>query len=221
MRKQIYSKAEDCQKLAKLINNNKKLRRNIYYTTARYLEVVEGLYASLPMENYVSYEAYYNDKLPFSYLYNKQEFLKLTICNYTKSQSMGHKLAALSDFYEELNKYFGKPSIFYTIKEDYSESINIEWIFNKKEEVINEFINGKPFDDANIDNLIIFKNKSNEIRDAVENLIGLPCELVDLVEDNIKDFIYYKTGKKEKLPETNIITNKKEKTILTRKFSKK
>jgi len=107
---------------------------------------------------------------------------------------MGHKFVALSDFYQVLSEKFGEPTLFYAVCDDEDGTLNFQWSFQS----------GEVFDDAFVDILIVmgtsYKNGtdyqlSSETRNTLAHKIGLPFELISLVEsDYMDDFVKYKTG---------------------------
>lgn len=195
---ELYSKAEDCSKMANYLYN--KLKGKIEFYGSTYQEVIYGKYHCLPFNLYANYEEYRNDELSFSYKFCENGFLRISIENVISKKSLGHKLAALSDFYLALSEMYGLPTTFYTLKDDDEESINLQWSFIEKEEDIKDFKEGTMFDDAEIDKLIIFGEQSsiNELSDKtktyISNQIGLPIELIYLLDENIEDFIKFKYG---------------------------
>ena len=123
---------------------------------------------------------------------------------------MGHKLAVLSDLYEVISREYGEPTTFYTLKEDDENSINLEWAFIQKEETIDAFKNGCRFDDAEIDELIIIGDErqktsayslNKKTKEMISKTVGLPFEMLYLVDENVEDFVLYKKGKVMGYPE--------------------
>ena len=128
-----------------------------------------------------------------------------------KELSMGHKLAVLSDLYEVISEVYGEPTVFYTIKEDDENSINLEWDFIEKEETIESFKNGIRFEDDEVDKFIIIgeeicEKKTNvyslnkRTKEMISKTVGLPFEMLPLVDENIEDFVLYKKGKVMRVP---------------------
>jgi len=199
---EVYSNAEDCNKIAKLLYG--KLRNKIEFYGTTYQEVVSGKYHCLPYSAYESYNDYLKDELSFSYKFCENGFLRISIGDLIYKNSVGHKLAALSDFYETLSEIYGMPTLFYTIRDDDENTLNMQWSFSRVEEYIQEFRNGTAFDDAEIDELIVFgetkvQNNSHRLNDTTRMLIsrqiGLPFEMIYLIDEHIEDFIKYKHGK--------------------------
>lgn len=195
---ELYSKAEDCSKLANYLY--KRLHGKVEFSGSTFQEVIYGKYHCLPFNAYENYEEYRKDELSFSYKFCENGFLRISVENVISKKSLGHKLAVLSDFYIALSELYGLPTVFYTIKDDEDESINLQWSFIQKEEDIKEFKEGTAFDDAETDELIIFGEQSNinELSDKtktyISNQIGLPIELIYLLDANIDDFLSYKQG---------------------------
>lgn len=193
---ELYSKAEDCNKLANILYS--KLKRKIDFYGSTYQEVVSGKYYCLPFEDYESYADYRKDALLFSYKYCENGFLRISIGDVIDRKSVGHKLAALSDFCGVLSEIYGTPTLFYTIKDDDKKTLNLQWSFSQKEEDIEEFKNGTAFDDAELDELIVFgetKKRDDSTSEKLASKIGLPSELLYLVDINLEDFFKYKYGK--------------------------
>ena len=138
--------------------------------------------------------------LPFYFKYSKNEFLRISVGSNHFGSSLGEKLAALSDFYEILSEEYGEPTLFYTTKEDEEGLLTLQWSFINKEEEIEKFKNGKYFDDAEVDKLIIFgekgdtekNNLSDKTKQIISKRVGLPFELIYLVDDY---FAKHKIGK--------------------------
>ena len=199
---ELYSNAEDCNKIAKILYS--KLKRKIEFYGSTHQEVISGVYHCLPYNTYKSYGDYKKDELSFNYKFCENGFLRISIGDVIYRKSIGHKLAVLSDFYEVLSEIYGLPTLFYTIKEDDENTLNLQWSFSRKEEDIQDFKNGTAFDDAEIDELIVFgetkqQNGIYRVSDATRRMIakqvGLPFELIYLVDENIEDFVKYKQGK--------------------------
>lgn len=200
---ELYSSAEDCSKLARLLRS--KLKEKIEFYVSTYQEVVLGRYQSLPYESYGDYIDYKNDQVEFAYKFLENGFLRMTVKDtVNKKHTLGHKLAVLSDLYEVVSEKYGLPTVFYTIKDDEENSLNLQWSFSQKEEDIQKFKNGTAFDDAKLDELILFdelkeQNGFYRLNDTTKKMIakqvGLPFELIYLVDENIEDFVRYKQGK--------------------------
>lgn len=198
--KEIYSNAEDCNKLSKIIY--RKLGTKIEFWGSTYQEVISGKYHCFKPSNYDNHYKYLNDSVTFCYTFCQDEFLRLTISNTISKRSLGQKLAVLSDFYEILKPQFGEPTLFYTIKDDDEFGITIQWSFKNKKEDIENFKNRTAFDDGSeIEELIFFnqpKAKSFSLnkatRDLISEKVGLPFELLPLVDLNIEDYLKYKYG---------------------------
>lgn len=203
---EIYSNAVDCLELARHLK--KKMGSKIDFYGSIRQEVISGSYFSdFEKEYYHSY----GEGLSFYYKFCKEGFLRIGIgsfCSY--NNSMGEKLAALSSFYEVLSEQYGEPTVFYTTKNDDEGTLSLQWSFVNKEEDIQKFKNGSYFDDAEIDELIVIgepRTQMNiyQLSDTTRNLIakniGVPFELLSLVDENIDDFIKYKTGREIGIPE--------------------
>ena len=193
---ELYSKAEDCNKLANILY--RKLKRKIEFYGSTYQEVISGKYYCLPLEAYESYANYRKDALLFSYKFCENGFLRISIGDVIDRKSVGHKLAALSDFCQSLIEIYGTPTLFYTIKNDDENDLNLQWSFSQKEEDIKDFKNGTAFDDAELDMLIVFgetKEQDDNTREMIASKIGLPSELLYLADINLEDFFKYKYGK--------------------------
>ena len=204
--KELYSSADDCLKLARLLKN--KLNRKIEFVGSVYLEVISGKYHSFPYEEYESFIDYRNDAVEFSYKFLENGFLSIQVNDSAyKETSMGHKLAVLSDLYEVISEVYGEPTVFYTIKEDDENSINLEWDFIEKEETVLAFKNGSRFDDDEVDKFIIIGEEistcdlNRRTKEMISKTVGLPFEMLHLVDENIDDFVLYKKGKVMSYPE--------------------
>lgn len=190
---ELFSKADDCHKLAFIINN--ELKNKISFEGSTYQEVVSGTHSSFPLATYQDYRNFEMDKLNFNYTFCENGFLRISISKRIYASTLGHKLAALSDIYTALKKHFGEPTLLYTIENDDEESITMQWSFSQKEEDIKEFTNNTAFDDAKIDQLVVFSEERTEEEQKIQEELGLPLELTSLVSANLNEYIYYKNGR--------------------------
>lgn len=190
---ELFSKADDCHKLAFIINN--ELKERISFEGSTYQEVVTGTHSSFKLTDYKDYRNHEMNKLSFDYKFNENGFLRISISKRIYQSSLGHKLAALSDFYMAIRKYYGEPTLLYTIKNDDEESLNMQWSFSQKKEDIRDFQNNTAFDDASIEHLVLFKEEKTEEEKLIQEEIGLPIELSSLVATNLNEYIYYKNGR--------------------------
>ena len=198
--KELYSNADDCLKLARLLKD--KLKEKIEFRGSTYQEVISGIYHSLPYNKYENFIDYRNDEVEFCYTFLENGFLSISVSDSAyKNFSMGHKLAVLSDLYEVISEVYGNPTAFYTTKDDDENSINLEWDFIEKEETIVSFKNGTRFEDAIVDKLIVIDdeitayNLNTKTKEMISNTIGLPFEMLPLIDENIDEFLSYKKGK--------------------------
>ena len=140
--------------------------------------------------------SYNSHALPFYFKFNKDVFLRIHVGSHSKDNSLGEKLAALSDFYEILSKEYGEATLFYTTKDDDEGLLGFEWDFVNKDKVINKFKNDTYFDDAHIDKLIIIGENNQDLNDNTKRFIsksiGLPIELLPLINEDIDEFIKHK-----------------------------
>ena len=200
--KERYSNADDCYELAKLLYN--RLNNKMILLTSPHIEVVEGKYNCFGINRYSKMEDYINDKVMFNFKCLKNDFIRITIGSEDDKHSLGHKLAVLSDIYKVLKDEFGEPTVFYTIKEDKEKTLNLQWSFKNKNEDIKDFLNNNCFDDANIAKVMIIDSYKNK-----DNNIGLPIELINIIKDNIEDYIKYKKGCLEQDKKIELSTSKK------------
>lgn len=198
-----YSKANDCAKLARYLKN--KMGSSIEFDYTVYHLTISGKYFYYHREPHSDLEHLFEDGINFFYQYCDNDFLRISIGMASHHKcSKGEQLAALSAFYDVLSKRFGEPTVFYTLKDDDEQKINLQWAFVDKEEEINDFKNGTYFDDKEIEELIIIgEQKTNaggyQIGETARNnnsrIIGLPFDLFPLIEENMEDYVKYKTGK--------------------------
>ena len=203
-----YSNADDCLELARHLK--KKMGNKIDFYGSIRQEVISGKYFSHYRNPHSELDYLCEEGLPFYFKFCKEGFLRIGIGSFcSRNNSVGEKLAALSSFYEVLSEQFGEPSVFYTTKDDDEGTLSLQWSFVNKEEDIQKFRNGSYFDDAEIDKLIVIgepraQMNSYELSDAtrknIAKQIGMPFELIDLVDENIEDFVTYKTGKEIGIP---------------------
>lgn len=203
---EYYSKAEDCYRLA--IKLKKKLGDKIDFYGSWYIEIPSGKYLSSYRKNNGEYmfDGHY---LPFYFKFSENEFLRIEVGSHYSGSSLGEKMAALSDFYEVLSEEYGNPTVFYTTKDDDEGLLTLQWSFINKEEKIAKLKNGTYFDDAEIDTLIIFGESkenadgyilSNKTKEIISRQIGLPFELLYLVDEDIENFVKHKKGKEMTIP---------------------
>ena len=204
---EFYSKTEDCYLLAGKLK--KELENKIEFWGSTYQEVPSGKYLSSYRRNNGEY-MFNGQYIPFYFKFSENEFLKIGVGSNYRGSSIGEKMAALSDFYSILSKEYGDPTVFYTIKGDDKEFLTLQWAFINKEEEIVKFQNGTYFDDAEIDKLIVIgKNKENiesysfndTTRNFISRQVGLPFELIYLIDEDIENFVKHKTGKEITIPQ--------------------
>ena len=190
---ELYSKDEDCLELYKILK--KKMGDKIDCYGTPYTPLFSGKYFSHWLARGIN----------FYYKYCKNGFLRIQIGgSIHHNASVGERLAALSDFYEALSEEFGEPTVFYTTKDDDEGLLSMHWSFINKEEDIQKFKEGSYFDDVETDELIIMGESKQttegyQLNDLTKKMIsrqiGLPFELLPLVDENIEDFIKFNTGK--------------------------
>lgn len=190
---ELFSKADDCHKLAFIINN--ELQHKVSFEGSTYQEVVSGTHNSFRLTEYLDIRNFERDKLSFDYKFCENGFLRITISKRIYDSSLGHKLAALSNFYMALRKHFGEPTLLYTIQNDDEESLSMQWSFSQKEEDIRDFKNNTVFDDAKIEHLVLFNEEKTEEEQRIQDELGLPIELSSLVASNLNEYLYYKNGR--------------------------
>jgi len=206
---EIYSNADDCLELARYLK--KKMGNKINFYGSIRQEVISGKYFSHYRDPHSKLDYLFEEGLPFYFKFCKEGFLRIGIGSFhPHNNSLGEKLAALSNFYEVLSEQYGEPTVFYTVKEDEEGTISLQWSFTNKKENIQNLRNGSYFDDAEIDELIVIGESrtqrngyqlSDTTRKAIAKQIGIPFELINLVDENIEDFVKYKTGKEIGIPE--------------------
>ena len=204
---EFYSKTEDCYLLAGKLK--KELENKIEFWGSTYQEVPSGKYLSSYRRNNGEY-MFNGQYISFYFKFSENEFLRIGVGSNYRGSSIGEKMAALSDFYSILSKEYGDPTVFYTIKGDDKEFLTLQWAFINKEEEIVKFQNGTYFDDAEIDKLIVIgKNKENiesysfndTTRNFISRQVGLPFELIYLIDEDIENFVKHKTGKEITIPQ--------------------
>ena len=158
---EIFSNADDCCKLARKFK--KQLGDKIDFYGSINTPLPSGKYLSLYRRSNGEYFSYNCNCLPFYFKFAENGFLRIGVGSHSKDNSLGEKLAALSDFYEVLCEEYGEPTVFCTTKEDDEGLLTLQWSFINKEEEIAKFQNGTYFDDAEIDTLIVFGQKKDNI----------------------------------------------------------
>ncbi len=194
----IYSKAEDCYQLYKILK--RKMGNKIKFCGTPYTELFSGKY-------YSDNDYLFEKGIPFYYKFCQNGFLRVQVGS---NAPVGEKLAVLSDFYEALSEEFGEPTVFYSTEDDDEELLSMHWSFINKEEDIQKFEKGTFFDDNTETNELIIIGKPNQKTDSyqlnditkktISKRIGFPLELLPLVDENIEDFIKFKTGKELSVP---------------------
>lgn len=206
--KELYSNGDDCLELARTLS--KALKGKIKFYGSCRQEVISGVYYCQNWTEFNDYYEYKKSAVHFWYKFCAGGFLRISVGESVYEKSTGEKLAVLSDFYEVLSREFGNPTLFYTTKDDDEKCLNLEWSFVNKEETIQSFKNGTAFDDAEIDKLIIIgeiKSTVNGFRlndtskQIISQSIGLPFELISLVDENIEDYAKCKFGTEITYPE--------------------
>ncbi len=200
--KNIMSNANDCRELKKFLVEkiNQGLNWNKIDFDCCYSNIIVGRYYSFSYD-YYDYNICNRDRdcITFGIKYCHDQFLRLVIQDEVYPQTEGHKLAVLSDFYEILKEKFGEPTLFYTLKNDDEKQLCLQWSFVNREEDILDFKNDAAFEDANIDELIIFGEKESSLSETTrKNMVrkvGLPFELVAFIENHIEEFMKYKHKK--------------------------
>jgi len=185
----LRSNTDDCIELATILTESFQDRIEIFGTTTEL--ALRGKYQSVPFNDsfFSSKDDYIQDRVLFSYEYNKDGYLRLKIHDGLYEHSLGHKLAVLSDFYEVLYERFGNPCLFYMINDDSDECLYLEWCFTNIKNIsgLVRFSLYNP----NVKKIIIIEKKEQKI----SKLLGLPRELMDLIDVNIDDYLRYKNSK--------------------------
>ena len=204
--KEMFSKTNDCYLLAKKMKQ--KLRNKIDFYGSINTPLPSGKYLSKYKKKNGEY-MFNGHCLSFYFKFSKNEFLRISVGSNYVGNEFGEKMAALSDFYEVLSEEYGKPTLFYTIKDDDEGLLTLHWSFINKEEEIEKFKNGTYFDDAEIDTLIIFDEKidnmedynlSDTTKEIISRRVGLPFELLDLVDEDLENFVKHKKGREVTIP---------------------
>ena len=205
---EIFSNADDCCKLARKLK--KQLGDKIDFYGTINTPLPSGKYLSSYRRSNGEYFSYNCNCLPFYFKFAENGFLRIGVGSHSSDHSLGEKLAALGDFYEVLSEEYGEPTVFYTTKDDDERLLTLQWSFVNKDEEIAKFQNGTYFDDAEIDTLIVFGQKKDNVeryslsettKRIISRQVGLPFELLDLADEDIENFVKHKTGKKMTIPE--------------------
>ena len=196
---EIISKAEDCYKLARKLQDS--LESKIDFYGVLYIDVLSGKYLSEYRKNNGEH-IFEGNGVPFFIKFSDGEFLRISIASNYQGSEFGEKMAVLSDFYEVLSEEFGEPTVFYTTKDDTENKINLQWCFMNKEEEIEKFKDNSYFDDAEVDKLVVIGDtnskghiSSSTMKKIISKQVGLPFELLNLSDEDTESFIKYKTGK--------------------------
>lgn len=199
-KKELRSNGLDCLELSVYLSQ--KLKNQIDFTNSPLSGLPEGKYRPIPQNFHNNIEWLWQYGITFYFKYCKDGFLRLGVGNSIYHEtSMGEKLAALSDFYLALQKKFGEPTVFYTTKDDDEGLLTLQWSFINKAEDIAKFKNNSMFDDADIDELIIIGEPvakmsgyqlSAETKKIISQQVGLPFELLFLVDEHIAEYQKFK-----------------------------
>ena len=183
-------------------------RDKIDFYGSTYIEIPSDKYLSSYRKNNGEY-MFNGQWLPFYFKFSENEFLRISVGSNHCGSSLGEKMAALSDFYSILSEEYGEPTVFYTTKDDDEGLLTLQWAFINKEEEIEKFQSGTYFDDAEIDTLIVLGKKrenvdgyslSDKTRKIISRQVGLPFELIYLVDEDIENFVKHKNGKEVTIP---------------------
>lgn len=157
--KEMFSKSKDVEFLAyelkKILGD--KIEIN-YFTLGQ--EVLTGKIC-LDDTKIVRYNG-----IDFNIKYSKGEFLRINVGEIYILTPYETKLKAINVIKEALSKIkltedivIGLPDAFYEIKENGVLIPYCEWAFANKDEYLSELKNNTMFDDADIENLIIFNEE--------------------------------------------------------------
>ena len=195
----IYSNVDDCKELYFKLKEKMGDKIENYGTFNNVL--FSGKYFSKYRREENKYDLLKNG-IPFYYKYNKDNFFRIIIeSNVYQDNSVGEKLVALSDFYQVLKEMFGEATVFYTVNKEEGKILVMHWSFVRKEEDIEKFRNGIYFDDVQVDNLTIIgdgikdeglNDYSEEVKKNIAQQFNLPFELLEIIYDNLDDFIKFK-----------------------------
>ena len=159
--KDLRSNYNDCKALARVLNS--KIKGKMVFELNDYEQINSGSYNCLlsKEDTYLEFKNKEREQTKFSYIFSKDGCLRLGIGNTPLSKkTIGHKLAALSDFYQVLSQSFGEPTLFYTMENDDEEYLYFEWVSIDKKETIEEFKNNTFFvDGGKVKNLIPLAGK--------------------------------------------------------------
>lgn len=187
-----YSDMYDCFVLANKLRNN-NIGKKMEFTSSIYQGILEGKYHMYPYGIYNSYTEYKKDALDFYIKYNQEHFLRIQIADSVYRHSIGQKLVALSEIYPVLKSLVGDATLYYTTKDNLEQTLSLHWSFSDKLEETAKYQNDTAFDDASIEELIIFDDEENEdIKNWFENTIGLPIQLLPIIISNLDDFLTHK-----------------------------
>ena len=202
-------KAINYHSLTKKLTKN--LKGNIEFLSLTY---IENPYARYISPYYMNESDNGINELPIHLKLSDDEFIRVSISSSYKETEFGEKLAALSDFYEALKKEYGEPTLYYTIKNDEENSLNLQWSFIDKEQDIAEFKNNTYFADVDIDELIIINKPIETMKQIYSRRIGLPFDLIHLIDQDRTNYFKHK-----KCFQTT--TNEKSKSNSSKKLIKK
>lgn len=126
----MVSKTKDCYLLAKKLKQ--KLRNKIDFYGSTNTPLPSGKYLSTYRRKNGEY-MFNGHYLSFYFKFSKNEFLRISVGSNYAGSEFGEKMAALSDFYEVLSEEYGKPTLFYTTKDDNEKLLTLHWSFINKE----------------------------------------------------------------------------------------
>ena len=148
------------------------------------------------------YKSPYNKKdegiIPFLIRYKKDNNIKIAIGyphNDKNNRTGPENMAALSELYTVISEIFGEPTLF----ENSPNLIQLRRFFKDKDKVKQQYIERYQKKSGL---LIIFDNNLNKesdidkrVKQIMERKVGLPYDLIKLIDDEIEEYIKYKTGR--------------------------
>lgn len=159
------SKTEDIVWLAyKLIQEmGKKISINKF---GLYQETLTGKYE---VETSVLGPRY--NGIDFNIKYSSNEFLTINVGEIYAYNKYEEKLKVLNEIYNVIRKIndkngiaIGEPVAFYNICDGKNKTPHLDWVFCKKEEYVNELVNGTLFDDGVAEDLFLFGCEVEEFK---------------------------------------------------------
>lgn len=188
------------------INNLENIIKNELNEKVNFYGIEHGYriatYNPIEYSKYNSHNDYKNDEIQFSFFEKQNDLFKILVSSKNVNSKYGYKLAVLSDLYKIVKKELGDATIYFDSYND-EECLGLIWT-NEKERCL-ELLK---MPDALTETIIDLEEKveydlNDDTINYITSQIGLPLHLLNLLDENIDDFMAYKNGETETIIKTN------------------